>query len=435
MEFAKPQREQIRRKAVRSEIQKDHAQDTSIQPLPLTLNDAQSPAIRLGHRVGPSRTFLPHPLQAKLTINEPGDQYEQEADRVADQVMRMPDPAIHLQRKCACGNGSGATCSECASQLPSAQRSVATQAETAETAPGIVNEVLGSSGESLDPATRSFMESRFGRDFSEVRIHKDARANKSATTVNALAYTVGPHIVFGRNRYAPESNAGRHLLAHELTHVVQQSSAVSGNGFTIGTTERSQQRQVNPVQGTAGQQRLQRAIAFLDPCRTARPDWRITVSADAGRARTMLGLARRKLYDYAFSGTAPAQVTTMLARHMHTTSRFAAWRLANRALWTATMSYLSGYRCSMSCDPGDLAVAIWCVPLTDIKICEPAYFNDSDIERSTTLIHEWQHKYACALDIGYEHETTPGFLSGYPQTFTGADINADNFSSLIRDLQ
>lgn len=81
-----------------------------------------------------------------------------------------------------------------------------------------------SSGQPLDPTTRGFMESRFGHDFTNVRVHADARAAESASAVDARAFTVNRDIVFGAGQYEPQTKPGRHLLAHELTHVVQQQS-------------------------------------------------------------------------------------------------------------------------------------------------------------------------------------------------------------------
>jgi hypothetical protein len=91
-------------------------------------------------------------------------------------------------------------------------------------APPIVREALESSGEPLPPTPRAFLEARLGHDFSRVRVHADARAAEAARSVGALAYTTGEHVVFGAGRYAPETAAGRRLLAHELTHVVQQEA-------------------------------------------------------------------------------------------------------------------------------------------------------------------------------------------------------------------
>ncbi len=94
-------------------------------------------------------------------------------------------------------------------------------------APPVVREVLGEPGQPLNAETRALMESRFGHDFSKVRVHADAKAAESAQAVNATAYTVGSDMVFGTGQYAPETNEGKQLLAHELTHVVQQGSVGS----------------------------------------------------------------------------------------------------------------------------------------------------------------------------------------------------------------
>ena len=88
--------------------------------------------------------------------------------------------------------------------------------------PPIVHEVLRSPGKTLDPATRAFMEPRFGHDFSQVRVHTDAKAAESARAANALAFTVGRNLVFDSDRYRPGTSEGRRLLAHELTHYLQQ---------------------------------------------------------------------------------------------------------------------------------------------------------------------------------------------------------------------
>jgi uncharacterized protein DUF4157 len=140
-----------------------------------------------------------------------------------------PSAGRILQRKCGCGNHTmaGGECEACSKQKVSLQRRAANQSEPSEVPP-IVHEVLRSSGQPLDPATRAFMEPRFGRDFSQVRVHTDDKAAESARTVNALAYTVGRDVVFGDGQYAPGAAEGRRLLAHELTHTIQQSSAIQG---------------------------------------------------------------------------------------------------------------------------------------------------------------------------------------------------------------
>ena len=130
-----------------------------------------------------------------------------------------------LQRKCACGQHTiaGQECEECGKQR--LQRRAAGQADTTEV-PAIVQSVLHSPGQSLDPRTRAFMEPRFGQDFSRVRVHTDTQAAESARAVNAQAYTVGRDVVFGAGQYAPNTQPGAWLLAHELAHVAQQSGGM-----------------------------------------------------------------------------------------------------------------------------------------------------------------------------------------------------------------
>lgn len=130
-----------------------------------------------------------------------------------------------LQRKCACGkpitvNGE---CAECNKKRLKLQRKAVNSQTDSQFAPPIVHEVLRSPGRPLPAKTKSFMEPRFNYDFSSVRIHSDEKAAHSAQSVNALAYTVGPHVVFGHGQYELTSNQGRSLLTHELTHVVQQN--------------------------------------------------------------------------------------------------------------------------------------------------------------------------------------------------------------------
>jgi Domain of unknown function (DUF4157) len=156
-----------------------------------------------------------------------------------------------LQRKCACAgsSGLGAPCAKCADDDRKLRRKASSHADHSSVVPGIVHEVLGSLGQPLDPQTRAFMEPRFGHDFSRVRVHTDARATQSAASVNAVAYTVGQHIVFGAGQFAPASNGGKTLLAHELTHVVQQTAGgmQSTAGLTIGAHDDQYEREADRV--------------------------------------------------------------------------------------------------------------------------------------------------------------------------------------------
>lgn len=151
-------------------------------------------------------------LQTKLRVNKPGGIYEQEADRIADQVMTAPArPGV-----------SGA--------LPRTQRYTGQSNEQMDSAPASVDNTLARPGKPLEPGLRRNMEQRFGHDFSHVRVHADADAARSARDIDAHAYTLGTDIVFGAGRYAPSTPSGRHLLAHELAHVIQQSALSTGVG-------------------------------------------------------------------------------------------------------------------------------------------------------------------------------------------------------------
>lgn len=171
---------------------------------------------------------LPGIIQPKLVVGEVIDPLEHEANRVADQVVRMPGPDLpitgappKISRKCA-------ACEEEEKTLRM-ERADGTLARGRE-APTIVHEVIHAPGNQLDAPSRAFFEPRFGHDFAHVRIHDDARAARSAREVGALAYTVGHNIVFGPGEYAPTTVRGKRLLAHELTHVVQQSGGEARTG-------------------------------------------------------------------------------------------------------------------------------------------------------------------------------------------------------------
>jgi outer membrane protein OmpA-like peptidoglycan-associated protein len=232
---------------------------------------------RVGHDF--NQTPIPPPaagaIQAKLAISKPGDEYEREADRISGQVMRMPDS--QLQRACPCGGG----CSHCQeAKIGSAMQPMLTIGASNDTyeqeADRVANQVMRmselqvqramgleeklpeetimqtkalpakahwlesgapapvmsphSGGQPLSTNQLTFFEPRFGADFSKVRIHQGAQAAEAARSVGARAYTLGHNIVFGQGEYQPATPSGQYLLAHELTHVIQQI----GNGQTHG---------------------------------------------------------------------------------------------------------------------------------------------------------------------------------------------------------
>lgn len=158
-------------------------------------------------------------VQTRLQVNEAADIYEQEADRVADRVMagdhqlsvRVPPRIQHLSPHSG-GNP--------------------------DVAPASVDHVLASPGSPMEPALRKDMEGRFGHDFSLVRVHADAGAAQSASELGAQAYAVGSDVVFGAGRFVPGTHEGRRLIAHELTHVVQQAAVTDSRSVAASLQRR-----------------------------------------------------------------------------------------------------------------------------------------------------------------------------------------------------
>jgi hypothetical protein len=224
-------------------------------------------------------------MQAKRTVSQAGDPAELEADRMADQVTQFRDSPGGGQRVDRPSGGVSAPvnrlvsrkCDACEEEKePHAARNPVLDYGTGTLDvgdAGAQNVELGlrSAAEPLDASTRSFMEPRFGIDFTRVRVHTGATATESARTLNALAYTVGEDIVFGAKQYSPGTERGRRLLSHELAHVVQQRGAVQSASGGGGAA--------NPQPGSAEVQ-VHRATADPAPASTAGGQ---NVGKDAGK--------------------------------------------------------------------------------------------------------------------------------------------------------
>lgn len=248
---------QLQRATQRQTAEASHQKNagTSIQP-PLSTFAPAHPIPQLQRAIGNQavqRLIRSRTLQAKLAVIQPSDIYEQEADRVAEQVIRMPAPT--LQRACAPCAAGGPPCPKCENEKTGLARR---KTEQSSDIAGVSDDFLQNlgPGHSLDASTRAFFEPRFGHDFSQVRVHTDAKAAESARSVDALAYTMGRDVVFGAERYTPGTNGGRRLLAHELTHVVQQS----GNSILPQL-----QREEAPVKATSGACSVVDVFSELNP--------------------------------------------------------------------------------------------------------------------------------------------------------------------------
>ena len=206
---------------------------------------------RFGHDFSriPIHSPTAEKIQTKLPINKPGDHYEQEADSVADQVMRMSEPEIQSQQAGVSvllnQSDSGENIQRLsANRDPSLEDAVVIEGEEENEAEqgqvqtlrprgqtsgreaiskGLLNSSQG--GVPLGSNVRQFMEPRFGADFSRVQVHADRRAAALSQSLSARAFTYGRHIYFNEGEYQPETQEGKRVLAHELTHVIQQGGS------------------------------------------------------------------------------------------------------------------------------------------------------------------------------------------------------------------
>jgi hypothetical protein len=171
-------------------------------------------------------------LQAKLTVGQPDDVHEREADRLADTVMAMPDPAVSRQSEeeeemLQMSPLSGPSAANI--QMQPEEEEELLQAKgasdsTPEVESSLESEIQGlrGAGSALPHSVRNYFEPRFGCDFSQVRVHSNTQAANIAQTINAKAFTIGQDVVFNAGQYTPGTSDGDRLLAHELTHVIQQ---------------------------------------------------------------------------------------------------------------------------------------------------------------------------------------------------------------------
>lgn len=211
----------------------------------------------------PVNGSTPSFIQAKLTISTPGDQGEQEADRAAEQVMRMPDQEVGSSSEAPQLSASTTLqrmCEECAGAREEELQGKGGGSDTDQIDGRVASEIqaVQGSGLPLSKASRAFFEPRFGYDFTAVRIHADSRAAALARSVIARAFTLGRDIVFGSGEYSPESGQGKYLLAHELAHIVQQREAPQ-------QIQRLSVTQHKLAKGTCGQRNVQWIFSLDKP--------------------------------------------------------------------------------------------------------------------------------------------------------------------------
>ena len=354
-------------------------------------------------------------------VNDP---YEQEADRVADQVMRMPDTEVTTPAEKDPGPVIQRQCTNCEEEEKVQRQAQSESAGQLNPAPPIVHDVLGSSGRPLEASTRGFMEPRFGHndrgfDFSQVRIHTDARAADSARAVNALAYTVGRDIVFGEGQYQPNTRQGQHLLAHELTHVAQQSS-----GPAATAQRQSVLRRTSVTLSTEGRCANERDLAQAIPGARAMAEtamnWFISFG-ERDRARVALLLRANFLSDSDDVRDTVFNRVVSISRHL-------------QAAQDGRITFVCAPSTDTEC--GDREGYVMDNERNRIHVCPP-FFRLTPAGRQWMLVHECAHlagamrlpeSYYATFGAMGEAECRQGSVSGNTRE---ALENADNYARLI----
>jgi Domain of unknown function (DUF4157)/Lysine-specific metallo-endopeptidase len=346
-------------------------------------------------------------VQTKLTVGSSNDAHEQEANKTADMVMRKPENSAQNGAYTEGSNFSPTitpmvqrACAHCENEKEqTAQRKETGAATGGFAAPPSVANAISRSGSALDGNAKTFMESRFNRSFDNVQVHTDGESAASARDISARAYTSGNHIVFGEGQYQPNSDSGRHLLAHELTHVVQQ-----GGGLTSGS--------------------IQRVVSKVDCDATNIAE----INSAIPVAQTMINRAITAL-----GGTQTPATVALLDNYFR--SHDVHTRLH------AMMSFLNilrGLRSNFTieceapqnstCDGNNAYVYTFLSIAGNLHLC-PGAFGRSTNDLAETIIHEASHKFDNTDDEAY-------CWSGCPTTLSNDDAldNADSFSKFARDI-
>ena len=351
-------------------------------------------------------------FQPKLTINKRNDIYEQEADAMADRVMRMPvnNEQPFFSPKPIPASGLQRTCDECKEEEQMQRKeNMNGEAEGHNELESYVG-AMNSTGEPLPNKVRSFFEPRFGYDFSNVKIHSDAEAARSARSVNALAYTSGNHIVFNSGQYSPGTDSGRRLLGHELTHVIQQRSAP-----TAPAVQRETEVTVDNVPGACS----------LPQHRKIEPAVRT--------AGTWLNQAIGRLNNYIANPAGHAGVQASLQRHFRSSSdqtaqrvRRVLQRISTEMTTSATLNVECHTTADLSCSNAGAYVT------GSLFVFCPSFFNGGSDWQAASVVHEMAHSL-----VGLTHITDRAYLSNriYVNLTTDEALtNAASYEFITREL-
>ena len=352
--------------------------------------------------------FFKPTIQKKLNVGAVNDKYEVEADNMANRVMRMSNPQQQnvsqtgalVQRKCAACEEEEKIQKKDETITPLIQRS--SNSESGGQAPGHIESQINSSrgsGSSMDNGTKHFMESRFGTDFSDVKIHTGSQAVQMSRELNAQAFTVGNDIYFNEGKYSPNSDSGKHLLAHELTHTVQQGDGIGRKIQKYSHEDCDEAADLRPHIWPAdhlAKAMVSRAITAL----TASP---VSATTEA-------------LLDKFFRNHSASTVTSVLGVFRRIKAAFDADDYT--------------YECETGCDNGNAyTYRIW----SDIHLCMDHWRGKANKCLASVIIHEFSHYYGGTSDHVYFTEcnsmTAPASL-----TVAQAVDNADSYEGFAYDV-
>ncbi|WP_158593382.1 DUF4157 domain-containing protein [Nitrosovibrio sp. Nv6] len=354
-------------------------------------------------------------IQRKLSIGASDDPLEQEADRIADQVLSMPaNPPV-------------------GTSPPRVQRFTGPVSTETDVAPPSVDRVLASLGQPLEPALRQNMEQRFGYDFSGVRVHSGSAAEQSARDVNASAYTVGHNVVFGAGQFMPATEKGRRLIAHELVHVLQQGGASSpiedkasslgsvrahaesetytGSRGSIGDLQKPGQKLARSAQPISGAPRILRRTPIFDP-NCGEYD-RCKVIEPLRAANQLVDRVLAELPPLASGAVTTGRIVDLLNVHFHDPSNVAQRAVVVLSNYQAIKAELNAnirFIChppAEDCTSNDGRVGAFTGdrPGGDISLCN-GYHTADCREQARMLIHEICHHIpATRIDHAYVHES------------------------------
>ncbi len=362
-------------------------------------------------------------IQAKLTVNQPGDIYEQEADRVADQVMRMTDvenlqtkpSPINIQRKCK-------ECEEEEKQLQRKPLATFIQKKNSSSNSqgfahnGIANQIQSNkdSGSNINESTKNFMEMRFGADFSNVKIHTGNRASQLSKELNARAFTVGNDIYFNDGQYQPGSSEGKYLLAHELTHTVQQSSAIK---------QKKIQRQSN----------TQVTVSVSNAPGTCSLNQHHQIEPAVRQVQSWLSNTIHHLSNYIGNSTSEPSVSAALQYHFHSLTTQTAnnvLTILNRINSEIVSRPDLNVQCHTATD--DTCSAAGAYVSGNLLVFCPKFFQGGSIWQTTALLHELAHSITRVTDItdrAYQRNRAYTYLST-----NEALTNAESYALFCREI-